>query len=182
MPVSFTVRAVLFDMDGTLVDSTPAVDRAWSTWERRWDVTLGVRPSALGRPAREIVADRVPADRAEAAFRDIEAEATRAHFARLREGRKDTAETGALHLDVVRDLKRVNAHLVEAAAYPVLRNGGELLPSRLRAEPPRASRPTWFSWPSAVCPTPRGWASTTYSISRPIAEPSPKCSEKVSAR
>ena len=73
MPVSFTVRAVLFDMDGTLVDSTPAVDRAWSTWERRWDVTLGVRPSALGRPAREIVADRVPADRAEAAFRDIEA-------------------------------------------------------------------------------------------------------------
>jgi sugar-phosphatase len=73
VPVSFSVRAVLFDMDGTLVDSTPAVDRAWGEWERRWDVTLGVRPSALGRPAREIVADRVPAEQAEEAFRDIEA-------------------------------------------------------------------------------------------------------------
>ena len=72
MPVSFTVRAVLFDMDGTLIDSTPAVDRAWATWEQRWDVRLGVRASALGRPAREIVAERVRAADAEAAFLDIE--------------------------------------------------------------------------------------------------------------
>jgi sugar-phosphatase len=68
----FTVRAVLFDMDGTLVDSTPAVDRAWATWEERWNVRLGVRASALGRPARDIVAERVPPADAEAAFRDIE--------------------------------------------------------------------------------------------------------------
>lgn len=72
MPTEFTVRAVLFDMDGTLVDSTPAVDRAWATWEERWDVRLGVRASALGRPARDIVAERVPAADAEAAFLDIE--------------------------------------------------------------------------------------------------------------
>jgi phosphate:Na+ symporter len=57
-----------------------------------------------------------------------------AHFARLRERRPETAETSALHLDVVRDLKRVNAHLVEAAAYPVLSGQGDLLPSRLRPE------------------------------------------------
>jgi mannitol-1-/sugar-/sorbitol-6-phosphatase len=69
----FLVRAVLLDMDGTLVDSTPAVDRAWATWEQRWDVRLGVRASELGRPARDIVAERVPAEQAEAAFRDIEA-------------------------------------------------------------------------------------------------------------
>jgi len=68
------------------------------------------------------------------AFRDLEAAATQAHFARLREGRPETAETSALHLDVVRDLKRVNAHLVEAAAYPILQAQGELLPTRLRAE------------------------------------------------
>ena len=68
------------------------------------------------------------------AFRDIEAAATQAHFDRLRTGRADLAETGALHLDVLRDLKQVNAHLVAAAAYPVLRNQGELLPSRLRTE------------------------------------------------
>ena len=34
--------------------------------------------------------------------------------------------------DVLRDLKQVNAHLVAAAAYPVLKTQGELLPSRLR--------------------------------------------------
>jgi mannitol-1-/sugar-/sorbitol-6-phosphatase len=72
VPASFTVRALLFDMDGTLIDSTPAVDRAWAVWEERWGVRLGVRASALGRPARDIVAERVPAADAEAAFLDIE--------------------------------------------------------------------------------------------------------------
>ncbi|MFO1055337.1 MAG: Na/Pi cotransporter family protein [Dongiaceae bacterium] len=67
-------------------------------------------------------------------FRALETEATLAHFGRLRSGRVETAETSALHLDLIRDLKRVNAHLVEAAAYPVLREQGELLPSRLRGE------------------------------------------------
>lgn len=65
-------------------------------------------------------------------FRDAEATATQAHFARLRAGNNDSAEAGALHLDVLRDLKQVNAHLVAAAAYPVLKSQGELLPSRLR--------------------------------------------------
>ncbi len=65
-------------------------------------------------------------------FRDIEARATVAHFDRLRTGRIDTAETSALHLDMLRDLSRVNTHLVAAAAYPVLEGKGELLPTRLR--------------------------------------------------
>lgn len=37
--------------------------------------------------------------------------------------------------DVLRDLKRVNTHLVAAAAYSVLEAGGVLLASRLRQEP-----------------------------------------------
>jgi phosphate:Na+ symporter len=65
-------------------------------------------------------------------FRSLEAEATAAHFERLREGKVGSVETSALHLDALRDLKRVNAHLVAAAAYPVLEGKGELLPSRLR--------------------------------------------------
>ena len=65
-------------------------------------------------------------------FRGLEAEATAAHFEDLREGRIASVETSALHLDALRDMKRVNAHLVAAAAYPVLENKGELLPSRLR--------------------------------------------------
>jgi phosphate:Na+ symporter len=64
-------------------------------------------------------------------FRDIEARATQAHFGVAREGRSEIVEAGRLHLDILRDLKRVNAHL-SAAAYPILEGRGELLPSRLR--------------------------------------------------
>jgi phosphate:Na+ symporter len=66
-------------------------------------------------------------------FRDLETRATEAHFARIRAGRVESVETSALHLDVLRDLKRINAHLA-AAAYPVLERLGELLPSRLRRD------------------------------------------------
>jgi phosphate:Na+ symporter len=68
------------------------------------------------------------------AFRAMETAATNAHFERLRTGRI-TAETGTMHLAVLRDLKSVNSHLVAAAAYPVLEGKGELLPTRLRQEP-----------------------------------------------
>ena len=66
------------------------------------------------------------------AFRTAETQAVAAHFDRLRAGNISTAETSSLHLDALRDLKRVNSHLVEAAAYPILEPSGELLPSRLR--------------------------------------------------
>jgi phosphate:Na+ symporter len=66
-------------------------------------------------------------------FRDLEARATEAHFGRIRAGRVESVETSALHLDVLRDLKRINAHIA-AAAYPVLEKLGELLPSRLRRD------------------------------------------------
>jgi phosphate:Na+ symporter len=67
-------------------------------------------------------------------FRNLESEATAAHFDRLRARRTDTFETSAMHLDVLRDLKNVNTHLVAAAAYPVLESKGELLASRLRQD------------------------------------------------
>jgi phosphate:Na+ symporter len=66
-------------------------------------------------------------------FRDFEVRGTEAHFARIRAGRVESAETSALHLAVLRDLKRINSHLA-AAAYPVLERIGELLPSRLRRD------------------------------------------------
>ncbi len=64
-------------------------------------------------------------------FRNLEAEATAVAF-RASARRQGQVETSALHLDTLRDLKRVNAHLVAAAAYPVLESKGDLLPSRLR--------------------------------------------------
>ena len=63
------------------------------------------------------------------AFRDLEAAATRAHFSSLRDGKGATTDP-----DLVRELKRVNGHLVAAAAYPVLEGQGELLASRLRPD------------------------------------------------
>ena len=66
-------------------------------------------------------------------FRDLETRATEAHFARVRAGRVESVETSAQHLDMLRDLKRINAH-VAAAAYPVLEKRGELLSSRLRQD------------------------------------------------
>jgi len=80
------------------------------------------------RAARRLVAE-------EEVFRDLEARATEAHFARIRAGRVESRETSALHLDVLRDLKRINGHLT-AAADPVLDRTGELLPSRLRQDAP----------------------------------------------
>jgi phosphate:Na+ symporter len=65
-------------------------------------------------------------------FRTMESDATDAHFQRLRGGEIETVETSAMHLDVLRDLKSVNANLVAAAAYPILERMGELLPTRLR--------------------------------------------------
>jgi phosphate:Na+ symporter len=78
------------------------------------------------RAARRLLAE-------EAVFRDLEAQATETHFARIRAGRVESVETSALHLDVLRDLKRINGHLT-AAADSVLDRIGELLPSRLRQD------------------------------------------------
>ncbi len=78
------------------------------------------------RAARELLGEKE-------VFRDLETRATEAHFARIRAGRVESVETSALHLDLLRDLKRINAHLA-AAAYPVLEQRGELLSSRLRQD------------------------------------------------
>jgi phosphate:Na+ symporter len=66
-------------------------------------------------------------------FRDLENRATNVHFARVRAGRIESVETSALHLDLLRDLKRINAHIA-AAAYPVLEKRGELPASRLKQD------------------------------------------------
>jgi phosphate:Na+ symporter len=70
-------------------------------------------------------------------FRNLEATATGTHFARVRAGRVESRETSSLHLDVLRDMKRINSHIA-AAAYPVLERQGELLSSRLRSDPDTA--------------------------------------------
>jgi phosphate:Na+ symporter len=66
------------------------------------------------------------------AFRDMESRATADHLAALRDPAVPGTQSSALWLDLLRDLKRVNTHLVAAGAYPVLEAEGDLLPTRLR--------------------------------------------------
>jgi phosphate:Na+ symporter len=73
--------------------------------------------------ARRLVAEKEQ-------FRELERNSTEKHFARVREGQRDSIETSGLHLDVVRDLKRIEAHLA-ATAYPLLERTGALKPTRL---------------------------------------------------
>ena len=58
-------------------------------------------------------------------MRSREFESADRHFARLREGRAESIETSSIHLDVIRDLKRINSHLT-SVAYPILEAHGEL--------------------------------------------------------
>jgi phosphate:Na+ symporter len=53
------------------------------------------------------------------------------HLTRLREGRPESIETSSLHLDILRDLKRIHSHIC-SVAYPVLEAAGELQPNRLK--------------------------------------------------
>ncbi|HEX2889855.1 Na/Pi cotransporter family protein [Vineibacter terrae] len=66
------------------------------------------------------------------ALREAEHRAAESHFARLREGRPESIETSSVHMDVVRDLKRINGHLA-SVAYPILEAAGELADTRLRS-------------------------------------------------
>jgi len=63
--------------------------------------------------------------------RGIEKEATENHLRRLREGAVASIETSSVHLDMLRDLKRIIAHLT-TVAHPILEETGELRESRLR--------------------------------------------------
>lgn len=52
------------------------------------------------------------------------------HFARLKESVPESIETSSVHLDLLRDLQRINGDVV-TVAYPILEQSGELLPNRL---------------------------------------------------
>jgi sugar-phosphatase len=54
------VDAVLFDMDGTLVDSDAAVERAWTTWSQRYGVEAAALTALHGSPADHTVRRLLP--------------------------------------------------------------------------------------------------------------------------
>jgi phosphate:Na+ symporter len=78
------------------------------------------------RLARRLIAEK-------AEIRALERRATEAHLARIGGGRRESIETSTLHLDLLRDLKRINAHIA-SVAYPILEQRGELVATRLRPQ------------------------------------------------
>lgn len=87
-------------------------------------LAFGVFMSGDIKVARKLLAEK-------ASLREAELSAAENHLARLREGRPESIETSSLHLDILRDLKRIHSHIC-SVAYPVLEAAGELEPSRLK--------------------------------------------------
>jgi len=58
-------------------------------------------------------------------IRELEFAASENHIARLKEGRVESIETSSLHIDILRDLKRIHSHIC-SAAYAALETAGEL--------------------------------------------------------
>jgi phosphate:Na+ symporter len=83
--------------------------------------------------ARRLVAEKT-------AMREAEAKTADNHYARLREGRMESIETSSIHMDVIRDLKRINGHLA-SVAYPILEAAGELADTRLKEAQPLMRAP-----------------------------------------
>ena len=76
------------------------------------------------RLARQLITEK-------ATLRASEFAAAESHLSRLREGRSESVESSSLHLDILRDLKRIHSHIC-SVAYAVLERAGELQPSRLK--------------------------------------------------
>jgi phosphate:Na+ symporter len=75
-------------------------------------LAFGVFMSGDVSGARKLVAEK-------AELRSAELTAAERHLERLREGRPETLETTSLHMDILRDLKRINSHIC-SVAYPAL--------------------------------------------------------------
>jgi len=103
-------------------------------------IAFGVFMSGDVGEARKLLAEK-------ASLRNAELAATERHLDRLREGRPETIETTSLHLDVLRDLRRIHSHIC-SVAYPVLDAAGEL-PALQAAERDLAGLPAPAAHPSA---------------------------------
>lgn len=80
-------------------------------------IAFGVFMSSDANEARKLLVEKT-------ALRNTELAAVERHLDRLREGRPETIETTSLHLDVLRDLRRIHSHIC-SVAYPVLDAAGQ---------------------------------------------------------
>jgi phosphate:Na+ symporter len=87
-------------------------------------LAFGVFMTQDVKAARQLIAEKTK-------LRNAELSAAENHLARMRDGRLESIESSSLHLDILRDLKRIHSHIC-SVAYPVLERAGELQPNRLK--------------------------------------------------
>ncbi len=88
-------------------------------------LAFGVFMSGDVKAARQLISQKTK-------LRNAELSAAESHLARLREGLPESIESSSLHIDILRDLKRIHSHIC-SVAYPVLERAGELHPNRLKS-------------------------------------------------
>ena len=59
------------------------------------------------------------------------------HIQRLRGGVPETIATSSLHLDIIRDYRRINTYMC-TVAFPILEESGEIHETRLRPRDKKA--------------------------------------------
>ncbi|MEM8648886.1 MAG: PhoU domain-containing protein, partial [Pseudomonadota bacterium] len=64
-------------------------------------------------------------------LRAMEQESIESHLARLSKRKPKTVASSPYHIDLVRDLKRINSHFA-SVAYPILEEAGQLHVSRAK--------------------------------------------------
>ncbi len=84
---------------------------------RNLRMAFGVFMTSDVEQARTLIAEK-------SELRNTELSAVERHLDRLREGQPKSIETTSLHLDVLRDLRRIHSHIC-SVAYPVLEATGE---------------------------------------------------------
>lgn len=89
--------------------------------------------SGDARLARQLVEDK-------AVIKQAEMQASLNHLSRLQQGIPETIATSDLHMDVIRDLRRINS-LMASIAYPILEDAGELHRSLLKKSDETPSSP-----------------------------------------
>jgi sugar-phosphatase len=107
----FTARAILFDMDGVLIDSAPAVERVWRRWalDHRFDPDVVIE-QAHGRRSLETI-------RAVAPHMDADRENLRVEQMEIDDKEGVTALPGAAEL--LRSLPAEKFAIVTSATRPL---------------------------------------------------------------